>query len=105
MISNIVVTDDGTETSDKAIYKAAELEKKDVPLILLHIVNDIATPTSLILGNDNVAIEVARLTIGKAIEKGWNQRDNTIIEKLKNEEILRPSASSYSIGVWLQKKF
>ncbi|MGD9532441.1 MAG: universal stress protein [Candidatus Nitrosocosmicus sp.] len=86
MISNILVTDDGTETSDKAIYKAAEIANQmNVSLILLHVVNDIGVPASLILGNDKPAIEVARITIGEAIEKGWNQRADTIIEKLKKE--------------------
>ena len=87
MISNIVVTDDGTEASDKAIEKASELaEQMNIPLILLHVIDDIGVPATLILGNDKAAIEVARVTIGKALEKGWNQRANTIIEKLKKEK-------------------
>jgi nucleotide-binding universal stress UspA family protein len=87
MISNIVVTDDGTEASDKAIEKASELaEQMNISLILLHVIDDLGVPATLILGNDKAAIEVARVTIGKALEKGWNQRANTIIEKLKMEK-------------------
>jgi len=95
MVSNMVVTDDGTESSDKAIEKASEIAKQmNIPLILLHVVNDIGVPASLILGNDKAAIEVARITIGKAIEKGWNQRANAILEKLKQEGKIT-SAESY----------
>jgi nucleotide-binding universal stress UspA family protein len=87
VISNILVTDDATEASDKAIEKASELaEQMNIPLILLHVINDIGIPASLILGNDRAAIEVARVTIGKAIENGWNHRANTIIEELKKEK-------------------
>ncbi|WP_458747017.1 universal stress protein [Candidatus Nitrosocosmicus sp. T] len=87
MINKIVVTDDGTEASDMAIEKASELaEQMNVPLIILHVVNDIGIPASLILGNDRPAIEVARVTIGKSIEKGWNQRADSIIDKLKKEK-------------------
>ena len=97
MISNIVVTDDGTENSDKAIEKASEIAKQmGIPLILLHVIDDIGIPASLILGNDRAAIEVARVTIGKAIEKGWNQRANIIIEKLKKEKNIT-SVKSYCI--------
>lgn len=97
MISNIVVTDDGTENSDKAIEKASEIAKQmNIPLILLHVIDDIGIPASLILGNDRAAIEVARVTIGKAIEKGWNQRANIIIEKLKKEKNIT-SVKSYCI--------
>ena len=100
MISNIVVTDDGTENSDKAIEKASEIANQmDVPLILLHVIDDIGIPASLILGNDRAAIEVARLTIGEAIEKGWNQRANTIIEKLKKEKNITSVRSYCSWGV------
>jgi nucleotide-binding universal stress UspA family protein len=100
MISNIVVTDDGTENSDKAIEKASEIANQmDVPLILLHVIDDIGIPASLILGNDRAAIEVARLTIGQAIEKGWNQRANTIIEKLKKEKNITSVRSHCTWGV------
>lgn len=94
MISNILVTDDGTETSDNAIYKAAEIANQmNVSLILLHVVDDIGIPASLILGNDKAAIEVARITIGEAIEKGWNQRADTVIEKLRKEGKIKSAQS------------
>ena len=98
MIYDILVTDDGTEASDKAIEKASELaEQMNVPLILLHVIDDIGIPASLILGNDRAAIEVARVTIGKALEKGWNQRANTIMEKFKKEKNI---TSIHSYCLW-----
>ena len=100
MISNILVTDDGTENSDKAIEKSFDLAKQmDIPLILLHVIDDIGIPASLILGNDRAAIEVARVTIGKAIEKGWKQRANTIVEKLKKEKNIDSVQSYCTWGV------
>lgn len=104
MISNIVVTDDGTEASDKAIEKASELaEQMNIPLILLHIVDDIGIPATLILGNDKATIEVARVTIGKALEKGWTQRANTIIEKLKKEKNITSISSYCTWGIASEK--
>ena len=104
MISNILVTDDATEASDKAIEKASELaEQMNVPLILLHVMDDIGIPASLILGNDRVAIEVARVTIGKALEKGWNQRANIIIEKFKKEKNITSIRSYCLWGVASEK--
>jgi len=97
MISSILVTDDGTESSDKAIEKASELAKQmNVLLILLHVIDDIGMPRTLVLGNDKPAIEVARVTIGKAIEKGWRQRAKTIIDKLEKEEKI-PNVRSHCV--------
>ncbi len=104
MISKILVTDDGTEASDKAIEKAFELaEQMNVPLILLHVIDDIGIPASLILGNDRAAIEVSRVTIGKALEKGWNQRANTIIEKFQKEKNITSFRSYCLWGVASEK--
>lgn len=87
MISNIIVTDDATESSEKAISKAVELTKQlKARLTLLHVIDNIEIPASLILGNDEVLIEGARSTIGKSLEKGWNKRAKDLIEKLKNDK-------------------
>ena len=104
MISKLVVTDDGTETSIKAIEIASELAKQmNISLILLHVIDDLGIPATLILGNDKPAIEVARVTIGEALEKGWTHRANTIIEKIKKEKDIT-SVRSYCIwGVASEK--
>ncbi len=87
MISNIIVTDDATEYSEKAIEKAIELTKQlKAHLTLLHVIDNIEVPASLILGNDRVLIESARSKVNQALEKGWNKRAKDIIEKLKNDK-------------------
>lgn len=98
MISNIIVTDDATESSEKAIAKAVELTKQlKARLTILHIIDDIEVPASLILGNDQVLIEGARSKIGKALAKGWNKRAKDLIEKLKNDkDILEIDSKSLS---------
>jgi len=104
MISNILVTDDGTEASDKAIVKASELAKQmSVKLTLLHVIDDIEIPASLILGNDRALIERAQRSIGKALEKGWNQRVKTIIDKLMKDNDIASIDSKCLNGVASQK--
>ncbi|MBA2267126.1 MAG: universal stress protein [Thermoproteota archaeon] len=100
MISNIVVTDDGAETSDKAIVEASELAKHmNVKLTLLHVIDDIEIPASLILGNNRVVIERAQRSIGKALEKGWNQRAKTIMNKLMKDDNIASIDSKCLNGV------
>ena len=103
MISKLVVTDDGTETSIKAIEIASELAKQmNISLIFLHVIDDLGIPATLILGNDRATIEVARVTI-ESLEKGWTHRANTIIEKIKKEKDIT-SVRSYCIwGVASEK--
>ncbi|HEU5119491.1 MAG TPA: universal stress protein [Candidatus Nitrosocosmicus sp.] len=87
MISNIIVTDDATESSEKAIAKAVEIAKQlNAHLTLIHVINNIEIPASLILGNDRVLIENSRSKIGRALEKGWNKRSKDLIEKLNNDK-------------------
>ena len=74
MIQNIIVTDDATESSEKAISKAVELARQlKSHLTLLHVIDKIEIPASLILGNDRVLVEGARSKIGKALQKGWDK--------------------------------
>lgn len=88
MISNIIVTDDGTESSDRAIEMASEIAKSSkAHLTLLHIIDNIDVPSTLILGNDRGLIERAKMSIGQAMEKGWNQRAKEKIEKLNEQNI------------------
>jgi len=83
MIYNIVVTDDGTEASDKAIEKATELAKQlNAHLTLLHIIDNIEVPASLILGNHRVLIERAKRSIGQYMENGRNKRSIFIRSKI-----------------------
>ena len=67
----ILVPHDGTEMSDKALAKAIELVKAfGGTLILLHVIEEIPVPPSLILGNDKILINRARRSIRRELEKG-----------------------------------
>ena len=89
MIRNIIVTDDGTEVSDRAIDVASEIAKpSNANLTLLHVTDPIEDPDSMIFGNNKELIERARLmNIGKPTENGWNKRAKEKIEKLKELKI------------------
>ena len=89
MIHNIIVTDDGTEVSDRAIDVASEIAKpSNANLTLLHVIDPIEDPDSMIFGNNKELIERARLmNIGKPTVNGWNERAKEKIEKLKEQKI------------------
>ena len=89
MIHHIIVTDDGTEVSDRAIDVASEIAKpSNANLTLLHVIDPIENPDSMIFGNNKELIERARLmNIGKPTVNGWNERAKEKIEKLKEQKI------------------
>ncbi len=88
MISNILLADDGSEISDKAFEKAAEIAKAfNAHLTLIHVIDSIEIPASLILGNDRDLIMSAKSSIGTAMEVGWNKRAKEKIEQLNDQKI------------------
>ncbi len=89
MISNIVVTDDGTEVSDRAIEVASEIAKpSNANLTLLHIVDPSEDPEYMIFGNNKELIERAKLmNIWKEKENGWDKRAKEKVEKLNELRI------------------
>lgn len=67
----LLVPHDGTEMSDKAFRKTIELEKVSAAkLILLHVIEEIPVPPSLIVGNDMALINEARRSVRRELEKG-----------------------------------
>jgi len=79
----ILVPHDGTEMSDKAFGKAIELAKAfAAKLILLHVIEEIPVPSSLILGNDRALINRARRSVRRELEKGWDK-----LVEIKTHEI------------------
>ncbi len=94
MIHNIIVTDDGTEVSDRAIEVATEIAKPcNANLTLLHVIDSIEDPDSMIFGNNRELIEQARMmSIGRTTENGWNKRAKEKIEKLNEQRIKSDSA-------------
>jgi nucleotide-binding universal stress UspA family protein len=103
MIHNIIVTDDGTEVSDRAIGVASEIAKpSNANLTLLHVIDPIEDPDSMIFGNNKELIERARLmNIGRPTKNGWNKRAKEKIEKLNEQKI--KSGSECLIGPAAEK--
>jgi nucleotide-binding universal stress UspA family protein len=74
MIAKILVPQDGTEITNKAFEKAIEFAKAfNAEILLLHVIQDIPIPASLLLGNDRALISKAKRSIAKELEKGWNK--------------------------------
>jgi nucleotide-binding universal stress UspA family protein len=64
LISKILLPHDGTDMSDKALEKAVELAQAfKSQLILLHIVEQVPVPPSIMLGGDTVLINRARRSV------------------------------------------
>ena len=85
MTVRILVPHDGTEMSDKAFKKAVEFAVAlNSQLILLHVIEELPIPSTLILGNDSTMIQRARRSIRRQLEIGWNK-----LVELKTHEIER----------------
>jgi nucleotide-binding universal stress UspA family protein len=88
MISRILVPHDGTEMSDKAVEKAVELAKAlDAQLILLHIIEQIPIPPSIMLGSDPVLINRARRSVKRELEQGWNKLAEIRMHDLEKNKV------------------
>jgi nucleotide-binding universal stress UspA family protein len=88
MISRILVPHDGTEMSDKAVEKAVELAKAlDAQLILLHIIEQIPIPPSIMLGSDPVLINRARRSVKRELEQGWNKLAEIKMHDLEKNKV------------------
>ena len=80
-IAKILLPHDGTEMSDRAVDKAKEFEAFDVELLILHVIEHVPIPLSLILGNDRVWIDRTRRSISRKLEEAWMKM---VQEKLIN---------------------
>lgn len=83
MTSKILMAHDGSEMSDKAFRRAVDLAtafKSEV--ILLHVIEHVPVPSTLILGNDSTLIKRARRNITREMERGWNK-----LVEIKNHKI------------------
>ncbi len=86
MTSKILLPHDGTEISDKALEKSKEFAKVfNAELFILHVIEHIPIPPSLILGNDRQWIAEARRSIAKKLKEGWlkmaKEKINPVLEK------------------------
>ena len=90
MIAKILVPHDGTEISNRAFERATEFARAfNTEILLLHVIQDIPVPSSLLLGNDSLLISKAKRSIAKELEKGWNKmvQEKIIGKMLKDDKI------------------
>jgi nucleotide-binding universal stress UspA family protein len=86
LTSKILLPHDGTEISDKTLEKSKEFAKAfNAELFILHVIEHIPIPPSLILGNDRQWIAEARRSIAKKLKEGWlkmaKEKINPVLEK------------------------
>ena len=87
MISKILVPHDGTEMSDKAFKKAVELAKiLKAELVLLHVIEEIPLPTSLIF-DDTAVINRERRSLRRELEKGWDKMVEVKTHEIENDNV------------------
>lgn len=88
MTVKILVPHDGTEMSDKAFEKAVELAiALKSQLILLHVVEEVPIPSTLILGNDSTLINRARRSIRRELEQGWNKLVELKVHEIEGSKV------------------
>ena len=86
LIGKILLPHDGTEISDKALDKSIEFAKAfNDELFILHVIEHIPIPASLLLGNDRQWIAESRRNIAKKLKEGWikmaKEKINPLLEK------------------------
>jgi nucleotide-binding universal stress UspA family protein len=88
-ITKILLPHDGTEMSDRAVDKAKEFARVfNAEILLLHVIEDIPIPASLILGNDRTWIAQTKRSIAKKLKEGWmKMAQEKIISNLSSENI------------------
>jgi nucleotide-binding universal stress UspA family protein len=74
-----------------AFERAIEFAKAfNIEILLLHVIQDIPVPSSLLLGNDRILISKAKRSIAKELEKGWNKMvQEKIIDKMPKDEKIK----------------
>jgi nucleotide-binding universal stress UspA family protein len=88
MISRILLPHDGTEMSNKAVEKAVELAKAlDAQLVLLHVIEQIPIPPTIMLGSDPVLINRARRSVRRELEQGWNKLAEIKMHDLERNKV------------------
>jgi nucleotide-binding universal stress UspA family protein len=88
-IRKILLPHDGTEMSARAVDNAREFAKAlNAEILLLHIVEDVPIPPSLVLGNERIWIAQTRRTVSRKLAEGWmKMAEDKIIKGLANENI------------------
>lgn len=95
MILKILAPHDGTEMSDKALEQAVEIAKAfNAHIILLHVLDQIPIPPSIMLGSDPILIKRARRSVMRELEKGWNK-----LAEIKGHELEKDKVRTTSVCV------
>ncbi len=90
LTSKILFPNDGTEISDKALDKSKEFAKAfNAELFILHVIEHIPIPSSLVLGNDRQWIADSRRSIAKKLKEGWLKMANEKINPVLEEENIK----------------
>ena len=89
MIGNIIVTDDGTEVSDKALEIACEIAGPcGACITLLHVIEHIEDPDTMIFENNRELIEKAKLmNLRPSMENTWQKRAQEKIKLLREQNL------------------
>lgn len=75
--------------SARAVDNTKEFAKAlNAEILLLHIVEDVPIPSSLVLGNERIWIAQTRRTVSRKLVDGWiKMADEKIVKQLMNENI------------------
>lgn len=87
-ITKILLPHDGTEMSERAAVRAKEFAKSfDADLLILHVIEHVPIPPSLVLGNDRVWIARTRRSISRKLQEAWMMVQEKLIQELTRESI------------------
>lgn len=93
MIRKILVTDDGTEVSDRAFDTASDIAGPcNAQIILLHVIDSIEDPNTMIFKNNTELIEKAKMmNIRTTVDNIWPKRTQKQIKRLSKQNIASES--------------
>jgi len=93
MIRKILVTDDGTEVSNRALEVASEIAQPcKAQIILFHVIDLIEDPDTMLFGNNTELIEkVKMMDLATTIENQWPKRVQKQLKKLSEQNITSES--------------
>ena len=93
MIQKILVTDDGTEVSDIALEIASDIAGPcNAQIILLHVIDLIEDPNTMIFRNNTELIEKAKkMNIRTTMKNIWPERAKKQVKRLSEQNIASES--------------
>lgn len=93
MIRKILVADDGTDVSNRALQSASEIaEPCNALIILLHVIDIIEDPNTMIFGNNEDLIQKAKMmNLKTTVEDIWTERASNLKDKLNYQKIASES--------------